>query len=390
MRKKLFEIGMYLILFNLYSLYRKIIPLKEKNNKKLIAIQTPDLEGNLVAVEKELKKRKNIHLYWIAYENKKFLQEMKKRGEECYYNLDIKKIPLFYDTDVFIGTPGMGHLPAKYFKPGKWVDLWHGIGFKGGIMKDFKNQINRFDLTCVSSEYFRNKYLENGTRPEIIKITGYGRTDKIVTKRVNKAVEKKKLGLKDNKKIILYTPTWENYLNSQRTIYPWNNPKNFLEEINSFCKKNNCYFIIRPHKLWSNEGEEEFVRKELLSSKFSNVAYAPFDLYNDVESMLFISDILITDWSSITSDFMLQDGPIIHLDVPAPFKGFTIDPSNRIDYLVKDNKEFFETLQKQLKRPTLSKKRKEVIKILYGENKKYADGHAAERCVKEILSLVKE
>jgi CDP-glycerol glycerophosphotransferase len=314
---------------------------------------------------------------------------MKNKGEEIYGDLDLSKIPLFYRTDVFIGTPGMGNIPTKYFKSGKWVDLWHGIGFKGGIMKDFKNQINRFDLTCVSSEYFRDKYLENGAKSEIIKITGYARTDRIINNKVNENEEKKKLGLKEERKIILYAPTWEDSPNLQRSIYPWNKPRKFLEKINLFCKKNNCYFIIRPHKLWSNKKEEEFIRKELISNKFNNIIYAPFDLYQDVETILFISDVLITDWSSIASDFMLQNKPIIYLDVPAPFKGFTINPSNRIDYLVKDDKEFFETLQKQIKKPELSPKRKKVLKILYGENKKYADGKATQRCINEIFSLMK-
>lgn len=389
--RRLLDIGIYLVLFNLYSLYRKIIPLKEKNNKKLIAVQTPDLEGNLVAVAKELKKKKDVHFYWIAYENKKFLQEMEKKGEECYYDLDIKKIPLFYNTNIFIGTPGIGRIPTKYFKPGKWVDLFHALGFKGFGGTSFVTNINRFDITCVSSDWFRDLYASWKIKREKIKVTGYARTDRLVNQKINKMKILNGLHISKNKKIILYAPTWEQESEFIKKLFPWKELNKDLKNINQFCSKNNCVFIIRNHKEWKNVKEKSFLKDILINQKkYPNIIYLPFDVYKDIESLLYITDVLITDWSSIASDFLLLGKPIIFFDIPSPYRhGVMLSPEDRVGYFVKTEGKFLKVLKKSISKPNLFiNKRKKVFEKLYGKNKKYADGKAAKRCVKEILKLV--
>jgi len=162
--------------------------------------------------------------------------------------------------------------------------------------------------------------------------------------------------------------------------------------LNSFCKENNSVVLIRPHKYWENISEEKGIRNYIQKGSFSNIRYLPFDLFQDAESLVFISNILVTDWSSIYSDFMLnpKNKETIFLDVPAPFPGgFVLGPEDRAGFLAKDEKDFFDKLKMSLsgkKSNPVVKKR--AIEKMYGKNAKYADGHATERCVKEILKLI--
>lgn len=386
-----FKIVLYLICFQVYRLYIVIFR-KPKSNIKLIAIQTPAYEGNLLAIANKLKLENGIRLYWISYANKDFLKKLKQDGWEAYSDLDITKIPLFYNTQVYIGTIGFGNIPTKYFKPGKWVDLWHGIGFKGEIMLDFKKQINRYNITCLTSEFFAKRYIEEGCLPEKVRFTGYPRTDSLVKSNLNKKEILKKFNINDFNKIAILAPTWEKYKNEVRHLYPFeDNQIKFLDNLNSICVKNKIYFLIRPHKLWDNVDEEKQIRAYIENNKLNNLRYLPFDKYSNVEELLFISDILITDWSSIYSDFSLGNNKLtIFLDVPVPFDGgFNISDKDR-DVVVKNNSEFFDVLTNSEKYRKNEKRLRMldlVLEKMYGKDKKFADGNATDRCIAEILKL---
>jgi hypothetical protein len=390
--KRNVKIAIYLIVFNLYRFYRTIMPLKKRDVKKLIAIQTPALEGNLVAVADELKKRKDVHLYWIAYSNKNFFNEMKNKGEEIYGDLDLSKIPLFYRTDVFIGTPGMGNIPTKYFKPGKWVDLWHGLPFKGFNTPSFINNINQFEITCVSSDWFKKTYSSWGIKNKKIKVTGYARTDKLVKRDTLKKNILEVLNMEENKKIVLYAPTWEQESEEEKKLFPWKeNLLETLREIQKFCEEENVFFIIRPHKLWTNKEEKPLIEKIFNSNgNFNNILFVPFDKFYDTETLLFVSDVLITDWSSIANDYIILQRPIIFLDIPSPFRhNFTLSPEDRAGNIVLNKKEFFKILKRNLSSYKKPENYNKVVEKLYGKNFKYSDGKSAKRCVKEILNLIK-
>ena len=50
-----------------------------------------------------------------------------------------------------------------------------------------------------------------------------------------------------------------------------------------------------------------------------------FKKFTNKEDFLKISNILITDWSSIALDYIVLDRPVFFLDVPNPFKDGALD-----------------------------------------------------------------
>lgn len=388
--KRNLNILLYLFCFQIYRLYRFIIN-KPKSKNKIIAIQTPAYEGNLVAVANMLKLDKSVLLYWIAYANNDFFKKLKNDGWIVYDDLDIFRIPLFYDTKVFIGTPGFGKIPTKYFKPGKWVDLWHGLPFKGFNFKLFIENMNRFDKICVASDWFKETYFSWGIKKNKLVVTGYARTDKLVNININRNEILRKLNLPSDKKIVFYTPTWEQDYEGINELFPWKNMVSTLDELERFCQLNKIIFLIRPHKLWKNINAERKLRNLFFeTNKYINLKYIPFDKFNLIEDLLLITDVLITDWSSTPNDFILLNKPIIFFDAPVPFKyGFTLSPKDRAGYVVNTKDQWFKILKKCIFENKLNvKNKKSVLVKLYGHNIKYADGHATERCVKVVYDLL--
>ena len=128
---------------------------------------------------------------------------------------------------------------------------------------------------------------------ELIK-EGYPRTDILFTKNNEKDINeiKERLGLPLDKKVILYAPTWR-----------LRNKFDLMLDLQSF-KKNlsdDYVLILRIHpfaiKGWNQPEEDDFVYD--------------FSLYDSAEELYLVSDLLITDYSSVMFDYAILDRPII-------------------------------------------------------------------------------
>ena len=135
---------------------------------------------------------------------------------------------------------------------------------------------------------------------------------------------------------------------------------------------------------------DAFVLVEYSPVKYPSSSKYIFDLspgkYLDVQRVLYITDVLITDWSSIANDFILLDRPIVFMDTELPVRELVLKPEERAGYIVGSKEGFFEKIKKSLDNPDLfEKKRKTVMKKLY----KHLDGDSAKRCGEEIMRLLK-
>lgn len=114
-------------------------------------------------------------------------------------------------------------------------------------------------------------------------------------------------------------------------------------KLQSIAEDNDALFIIRPHL---NTGA--------LSShihNYPNISIVPSVDYPDTENLLRITDILVTDWSSIFTDFLATKRPIIFLDTPPEFDGAGLLPEDRAGYIVKELEELGDTVEALLKSP---------------------------------------
>lgn len=127
-----------------------------------------------------------------------------------------------------------------------------------------------------------------------IEILGLARTDMILdtsTEYINSIKQKLNI-LQDTRKIVMYAPTFRN---KDLTNYTFCLP---LEE---FEKLSNCIFLIKLHP--QAKGLEPTIK---LPNNVIDISY-----YHDTQELLLITDLLITDYSSIVFEYNLLNKPSI-------------------------------------------------------------------------------
>ncbi len=392
-RSLMFEKAMsYIVYFTVYLLV--LIPYVDKllfrKQKKVIGFAYDYFSGNIKYLYPELEKYPDVEAYFVT-RIKTEVKKLKLSGINAYYSQDIKKIPLFLKTDVWVTSHGPNYIPFRGIRRlipsytgkrySKWVDVWHGIPFKD---VGREKMLREYDLGFVTSAFFKEYLLRKAVISEKLAITGFARTDPLFRKIWNREKILKEIGIPLNRKNILYAPTWGH--GKEKPFLPWKTNIENFEDIEKFCKRSNCNFLIRIHTLW-NQGDPE--EKKELQAKIRGSSYLfnlAWEKYPNIQRILYITDLLVTDWSSIANDFILLDKPIIFLDIDLPTEEFTLKPEERVGYLVRTRTDFFEKLQEALVRPDLFKEeRRIIIKKIYDE----VDGNSAKRCAKAIIKLLR-
>jgi CDP-glycerol glycerophosphotransferase len=261
----------------------------------------------------------------------------------------------------------------------KFIDVWHGIPFKGFDSADFRLQ-HHFDETWVTSPLLRETYIDKfGFSPDKTLTLGYARTDKLFNNRIPENNFRELVSIPQEYKIILYAPTWKQD-EKERKLFPFGeSEKAFISSLNNICEKNQAKLIIRSHLNASIDEEH-----------FPNVFYCPQETFSNTEDLLLISDILICDWSSIAFDFLATGRPTIFLDVPPPFsKGFSLGKEYRFGEVVKTIDDLTHKLPQYLSTPEIYTKEhgdicEKVKGDVYGDNQ---DGRAVERQLTQLRKI---
>ena len=190
------------------------------------------------------------------------------------------------------------------FKPRKTVFLNTGHG--GQFKLDGNAQKNRtdynysdVDMFCCFSEFDRKICIRDyKLRPETAVITGIPRDDELYDVTPERIVAmKKKLGIPDGKKVILYAPTWRDSADG-----------------------GDSYGIAPPMDIeyWREKLGEDYVlllRTHPLTTKLMGIQFDDFVIdgskEQNVNNTLIVSDLLITDYSSIAFDYAILERPIL-------------------------------------------------------------------------------
>ena len=385
---KILDFILFGIVFVLFSLLIK----PKKGREKIIGFASSHFTGNIKYLYLEMMNYPNVKLFFVSGE-KDEIRKVKKCGFDARYYLDLKSIPLFLRTHAWVTSHGSNYIPfiglvrrvlpfLKWKHGSKWVDVWHGLAFvhteRGKMLRDY-------DLGFVASEFFKRYYSKEGGEKvaKIIKITGYPRNDPLIDGRWSREKLEKELGISKGCKNILYAPTWGHKF--KKKVFPWESTSNFLRRMEEFCEKHNCNFLIRMHPNWYLRNPNEVKQIENEAKYAKRIVHVPHYKYEDVQPLLYVSDVLITDWSSIANDYILLNRPIIFLETTFPVEKFVLGPEDRAGYVVKNKEEFFEKLSEAITKPNLfQQKRKKIVKKLY----KYIDGNSSKRCAEEILKLL--
>ena len=135
-----------------------------------------------------------------------------------------------------------------------------------------------------------------GTTLEI----GYPRSDLLINADIKKVKQKlEDIGIKTDKKIILYAPTWTGNLYNQLE-YDVEEFKNTVKKFSENIDQSKYRIYLRVHYFLYKILAEDSELKDIL---------IPFTI--DTNELLSVVDILISDYSSIFFDFLITGRPIV-------------------------------------------------------------------------------
>lgn len=346
---------------------------KCKEKRILIASNTKnELHGNLEYIYVELKK----HDYdiKILVMNKGSFFEKIKYEFKVLYNAAVSKYILIDDF-----FPLMYVLNIR--KATKFIQVWHALGaFKrvGYSREDINNKNSlthkNYTDTIVSSENIVENYAEAfGIDRNKVHPLGIPRTDMFFDKekkeKLKEQIYKTYPNLK-GKRVILFAPTFRGQ-GRKSAHYP----EGYMDlyKIYKSLDKNDV-FVLKLHPFIKNQ----LTIKEDYKDKIIDLTE-----HKDINELLLITDLLITDYSSVIFEYSFMEKPVIFyvpdLDDYSISRSFYYDYDEYIYGSIAKTKE---ELIGQIKNPIVDKNK---IKEFKNKFLNKCDGNSTKRFVEELI-----
>lgn len=271
---------------------------------------------------------------------------------ECWHGTPLKRL-VFDMEDVYSASPK--YKMTVYNQSRMW---------------DYLISDNRFSTECFKSCFLfpEERILELGY-PRNDLLYGDDREDRA------RAI-KEKLGIPLDKKVVLYAPTWRDDDYYGPAQYKFDLPLD-LEMMKGL--RDEYYFVLRTHY---------FIADHLNIPKEDADFVSDQSRYNDIGELYLISDILITDYSSVFFDFANLRRPILFFvydfeKYAGVLRGFYFDMTTGCPGpLLKTNEEILDALKNidRVEAEYAEKYREFCDRFCYLD-----DGHASERIVKRVF-----
>lgn len=257
---------------------------------------------------------------------------------KLYWNVNPEDVPFFKKHHIpyvvrFSYRGMFKQAQAKYWitnarRPFRWIvprntivlQTWHGTPLKtigsdvnlvtmpGNNVAKYHQQVYqdniRWNYLLIPNMY-SEKIMPRAFREDTsqLMLTGYPRNDILVNASPDYVKKiKKRLGINPHKKVILYAPTWrdDEFVKSDEFV------AHLHLDLSKFKKHygNKVVVLVRTHYMISNH---------LDLSKYKDIAINVSD-YQDIADLYLISDVLITDYSSVMFDYAILKRPIIFFD----------------------------------------------------------------------------
>ncbi len=296
---------LHLITYPLSKLY------SNKVNENLLVFGSTNgnaFSGNSKELFLFLTKNSKYYCAWIT-SSEKILHDLQQQKYNVIFSKNIFKTIKTLKTAKYIFiTHGFGDILMIKFSPQTvFIHLAHGVSFKMGgedleesafaIVQKWirKKMVNSLSYFIDSSEETKKfKMSAYGMPSKKVLITGYPRND--ILNNYSQTLQvtiKRRLDLPENHETILYAPTFREY--------KYEDPLNeaFLKTLDKVLNKEKKILLYKPHP---------FMKKINLSQYKSIIGIDP---QVDIMDLLIISDLLITDYSSVFYDYLLTMRPII-------------------------------------------------------------------------------
>ena len=286
--------------------------------------------------------------------------------------------------------------PLVKRKEQKVIYLSHGWGYKAAKGGCTANDRTHYDMITVTGPIPAKGMSEYWQEPEEkAVITGYPRLDYFFQSNIS---ERKKVNRRwhfdQYKRVIFWMPTFrksnnetlsEDYIENQ-TGLPIFETKNSLQQFSRFLKARNVLLVFKLHHLQAE--------LPVFQSHFDNILLVRdvdlLDMGVQLYQFISMADAMISDYSSISIDFMLKDKPIIFTldDYKEYDKSRGLFPKNAIDYMkgyhVYNQKELEESIAEIIDGVDKYKEERHAVLKDYH---KFTDGNSARRVMDAVELL---
>lgn len=272
-----------------------------------------------------------------------------------------------------------------------YIQTWHGtplkrLGFdiniegpetlaRENLYIESRNWDYLVSANSYSTEHFKSAFKYD---KEVIEV-GYPANDLLYENNL----EQKIIGLKTrldiplDKKVILYAPTWRD----NETVGSWEHKFNLQFNLKQFHEKfsDEYVLILRMHHLISES--------LIIDEKYKSFVY-DMSQFDDIQELYIISDLLITDYSSVFFDFANTKKPILFYvydfeQYKENIRGFYLDMETELPGpLIRTEKELIKVI-KNLDEVAI--KFKDKYEDFYNRFCSIDDGKAAQRIISKVF-----
>lgn len=262
----------------------------------------------------------------------------------------------------------------------KYLNTWHGTPLKGlgkdmpgefmvhgNVTRNFLHATHLISPNAHTSDAMMKSYGVAGIFDGMLAETGYPRIDSTLNSTAaEKTKLKKQLGLSDKLPIVLYAPTWRGVQGKVQT-----DVERILQDIKKLCA-DNYQLVFRGH---------HFAEKAL---KNVGIPVVVAGQHVDANQLLAITDVLITDYSSIFFDFLPTRRPIVYyaydLEEYSATRGLYFPLDTMPGSLCQSINEVLKAIQEAIISPEVyqADKNYQIAREKYA---KYEDGKSTQRAI---------
>ncbi len=354
-----------------------------EKKKILFCATTPMNYAMFKPVHQRLSADSRIELWFTAHHN----------HTKLYKTLGLEKERLISNFWSKLRHWDMRIAPSFYYERDNadvTVQIFHGCSLKNRAVHD---KALGYDKLFLVGPYMRQKFIdtwklaENDGRFEDI---GMPKLDQFFDGSLNRAALMHKLNLDPNLPTVIYAPT--------RTTETSSSLQMFGKQIIETVALMPVNFLIKLHdrayKQWKDSMKEDW--EQILESYTNHPRVRPIFDY-DVVPYLFISDLLISDISSVVNEFTLLDRPMVLIDVPRLISNYQrieqkrgvaacdlADWGQSAGELVKDMQDLPDIITDCLDHP----EKKQGLRKEFAEKFFFDPGHATDRAVAKLYELL--